>query len=715
MKPIFSFFTAFIRKYFGLMLIFILMITGCSNCPSKSTSSTTKANDSPTNVSTLSGDISDINTAILNSCSSDEELDWDYVINEKAGVSGKSPDSVIGYTSLTKFLFLDNWAPYIGSKTCLCGDFNRYEGYVTWFGNERDWNFILNPTDPYFKGMLDFTKTIRPVKYDGDGNIKHWYKNNTTYFIEGELTPTLQNGFGWFKLPFDENNEGQPQMVGKKICFYGPWVSEGLHNYRPEIHPAELVWFEDPSDANSHYLIVAQDASSRFSNPNRYVGDVSPPWKPWSKSPINGVFKIPFKVNKSLAEVLTFTLETNSITNITNAPPSYAIGDNSPSHTLKLDNVEKIKVIEPPTEHSSIGIQFVEMCKSTSDANIIQGYVQIAMSVGVNSNEGLFVLKVKKSLSGGITALVADKQLRQESKPQLQKKAQSFQSVPLETSRFTLTLFPEKTVKNQTDISPDLSSVFHKINDLSMNSQLPISAFKSIDFKVKSYYCPNKEGECEPEEGDVYQKELDMWLIENKIDTNKSKITWTFTGINLVTKEKATVKLADLQAFEADILVSLKKVSILNDALSIVFPKVNNAIFRLFATATVIDSRGNKAQETFTFDSQSIEISPNKRIADTRLLEETVRSMGLNYDSIFAQRWKEHSQTQTPSKSIYKAGSKERPDLNEIRYQMLFNYYQQMPLDGNISDKEIQVLKNAIKQTQTPIRTTNDPTKLKRN
>src|SRR5262249_23926849 len=90
-----------------------------------------------------------------------------------------------------------------------------------------------------------------------------------------------------FEAQFDHLEDGDLSMhvfnspaVGKDVCVYGPWVTDGNHGHRPEIHPAELIWWrqqrEIPREGlfttdgdrilSLDYLHVAiqQDASNRF-------------------------------------------------------------------------------------------------------------------------------------------------------------------------------------------------------------------------------------------------------------------------------------------------------------------------------------------------------------------------------------------------------------------------------------------------------------------
>jgi hypothetical protein len=69
-----------------------------------------------------------------------------------------------------------------------------------------------------------------------------------------------------------------------EVCFAGPWVMERVHAWRPEIHPAEIVWARTAPDRPRWYFALIPDASGRFDKPKHFatLGGASP--RPWSQA-----------------------------------------------------------------------------------------------------------------------------------------------------------------------------------------------------------------------------------------------------------------------------------------------------------------------------------------------------------------------------------------------------------------------------------------------
>lgn len=71
---------------------------------------------------------------------------------------------------------------------------------------------------------------------------------------------------------------------GKTVCTYGPWVGDAGHGRRPEIHPAEIIWWREPVEGGSEYtVLLVHDDSNRFDRPHwgewYFRGACSPRWR----------------------------------------------------------------------------------------------------------------------------------------------------------------------------------------------------------------------------------------------------------------------------------------------------------------------------------------------------------------------------------------------------------------------------------------------------
>jgi hypothetical protein len=69
-----------------------------------------------------------------------------------------------------------------------------------------------------------------------------------------------------------------------ELCLAGPWVMERVHAWRPEIHPAELIWTRMAADRPRWHFALIPDGSGRFDEEKHFgrLGAARP--QPWSRS-----------------------------------------------------------------------------------------------------------------------------------------------------------------------------------------------------------------------------------------------------------------------------------------------------------------------------------------------------------------------------------------------------------------------------------------------
>ncbi|HET8646799.1 MAG TPA: hypothetical protein VFO85_14990, partial [Vicinamibacteria bacterium] len=60
---------------------------------------------------------------------------------------------------------------------------------------------------------------------------------------------------------------GRPEV----LCFHGPFVLERVHDWRPEIHPAEVMWSRPRAADPSWRVLLVPDLSERFSRDDHYA------------------------------------------------------------------------------------------------------------------------------------------------------------------------------------------------------------------------------------------------------------------------------------------------------------------------------------------------------------------------------------------------------------------------------------------------------------
>ncbi len=112
--------------------------------------------------------------------------------------------------------------------------------------------------------------------------------------LYGEVSPTA--GFdAWFCGDRGATCRGRINATHKSappgfdaphtLCMHGPFVLERVHGWRPEIHPAEVLWARESADRDAWMIALVPDTSERFDEAKHYDdGGRSPrdAWRPWS-------------------------------------------------------------------------------------------------------------------------------------------------------------------------------------------------------------------------------------------------------------------------------------------------------------------------------------------------------------------------------------------------------------------------------------------------
>ncbi len=265
---------------------------------------------------------------------------------------------------------------------------------------EFDYNFHIEP-DMNFKYLLDTRSVSAWCSPEGSNDYPDW--------VEGELTSSagFRNNNKYFKLdpkyfnPDPKLWAGTPlnletKLQGKRIGIYGPYVAELLHAKKPEIHPSELIWFNNDDISadltRSYTLLILQDIGEYFNDKKDFTikGNIPEYWKPWSQSPIVGQFNIPFEINMN-SGVTTMDIISEYENNIQSIKksPEYPEFDQNGVHELIVDNKVVLRVKEQTSNYNNISIQFSEV-KRLSNGNII-GYVQVISKVGDRNNFFFFM------------------------------------------------------------------------------------------------------------------------------------------------------------------------------------------------------------------------------------------------------------------------------------------------------------------------------------
>ncbi len=301
---------------------------------------------------------------------------------------------------------------------------------------------LCRPTDPN-------------MKYACDGE-------DHPYYMQAEVTPDerfYQNS--WFALNdpddppnavYDSEADGKSPLVGKNLCTYGPWVRDHGHGKRPEIHPAELLWWRE---GDSRYLLMqVQDDSNRFDVPLQFEGagkcrtwdsinsvcdesvvlDEYQAWfRPWAEPPRVSQFRIAFEVdlpspvgtqlpayNIPVFDIRELALlRQEAFPDVSHPRVQPHVSDTTPGtdHAVTfnfkvgpfLQKRTVLQVRERVRFSNLLGVRFNQICRDPVRKKL-RGFVQLTSAIGRDSKgkEGYQVLGVSRELypsqgSGPIT------------------------------------------------------------------------------------------------------------------------------------------------------------------------------------------------------------------------------------------------------------------------------------------------------------------------
>ncbi len=166
-------------------------------------------------------------------------------------------DSSLAAKRFSRYASFSNWIPLSAEKRVLCGLVGHQNVHKS--GKEKDHNLRIIPNDS-FQYLIKDAEYRREKDKEGFNN---WHDCNggLNNCMESEITPAADfiaaEGVQYFETVMDQ-----------QVCAYGPWVSEKLHNFRPEIHPSEVLWY--PID-KGHRVMLFQDASRRYDRKHRFA------------------------------------------------------------------------------------------------------------------------------------------------------------------------------------------------------------------------------------------------------------------------------------------------------------------------------------------------------------------------------------------------------------------------------------------------------------
>ena len=209
----------------------------------------------------------------------------------------------------TRAFAYKNWFPLAAEKQTLCGLIGHFNVHKAITSKERDHNFRIIPKKG-FEYLLNEAEQFKENDKDGLGN---WHDCNggINNCMESEITPSMefraQNGEEYFQLGVDH-----------EVCAYGPWVRERLHNHRPEIHPAETIWY---NVENSLRIMIFQDASMRYNKSNRFAylnklmrkSEPKEPKQVWVEDTLKVIFSLYFEFENESNDTLSYNFKTKAV------------------------------------------------------------------------------------------------------------------------------------------------------------------------------------------------------------------------------------------------------------------------------------------------------------------------------------------------------------------------------------------------------------------
>lgn len=341
-----------------------------------------------------------LDTSTLQTCSSDAVDRFEFARNKTDGLIVSNPTN-----DNFGMIKADNegpWKPANGQKKTVCGTYYSFLMWDPW-GDEHDWNINMVPAED-FKFVID---DVRPLVQD----VSEWkrFEINGRFSdgIQAEITPdeSLYDNV-WF--PNLGHKDETKVVANPNICVFGPWVRDGNHGWRPEIHPCEVIWWRKQERGKDEYFIFGiQDDSNRFDESSDFEGTKPAGWKPWALPPITSQLKIPFEYSGQFTDHLVVNIEVLKARHIvTHTLSNAGDSDNGKNHILKfkrnfpeiasatLPSNILVEVNETQPLGTDIGVQFVEICRKPN-GHII-GYIQLytAFGAGISGQEGYHVLKV---------------------------------------------------------------------------------------------------------------------------------------------------------------------------------------------------------------------------------------------------------------------------------------------------------------------------------
>ncbi|MBL8300965.1 MAG: hypothetical protein JNN30_21700 [Rhodanobacteraceae bacterium] len=290
-----------------------------------------------------------------------------------------------------------NWKPIDRFKRASCGYLGNYGFYtgtpLIQHDREADLNLYITPS-AYFQRRItlpvDLGLTLPHAVLNGAGTC-----GTNGSCMEAEVTHHPSLNSPWFP-PVD--NAPSP-VEGSDICAYGPYVADGGHAGRPEIHPSEALWWKSvptPSGViQESRVMLVQDDSNRFDDRVAdFVPDMPLNMKAWSGGTMTSFIRYAFRVPLAggPAQYLHVWNEPRSriVNTYTEYPDDVTTGTH---HTLSFDGVPRFTIVEQGPRESELSVVYdhdltnrndlFDVCKRADGT--LQGYALMRARYGIGS------------------------------------------------------------------------------------------------------------------------------------------------------------------------------------------------------------------------------------------------------------------------------------------------------------------------------------------
>jgi hypothetical protein len=332
----------------------------------------------------------------IGTCDARQIGEWQFVVREQMRVQarGRSGNDWVGLTAATDGFH--DWAPFDDFKTTICGALgifgtfepNRQKEFLRFLPEipEHDWNVILIPTArSIFDERFQLARRLMERGHEGD-----LVSCDGTPCFEAEITPQSQllkanAAGGWLTAC----------RRGQTLCTFGPWVGDGGHGYRPEIHPAERIWWRDGDRLK---LIAVQDASQRFRDHRQFQwADTREPsrWHPWAAPSMQGEFRVAFEAAAGAAPPALFAVEQMLDANVRGVTPPVAAADMQYAFTHQGTDVGSVRVrlgLGATSERLELALSTLDIAPDDvclrPDGRTLQGYLRLHDVIGYRHQEG---------------------------------------------------------------------------------------------------------------------------------------------------------------------------------------------------------------------------------------------------------------------------------------------------------------------------------------